>query len=121
MDSEKMKQVILNLLSNAVEHTPEGGRIEILTRRGDDKEDQDMVLIEVKDNGEGIPDAIINKIFDPYFSTKHKGNMQNGTGLGLFITHLNIQNHGGMIEVCSEVNKGTTFLIRLPCHPASTS
>jgi signal transduction histidine kinase len=72
------------------------------------------IQIEVKDNGIGIPQYMIDKIFDPYFTTKHKSNMHNGTGLGLFIAHQNIQDHQGTIEVKSEVNKGTTFIINLP-------
>jgi len=114
MDSEKMKQVILNLLSNAVDYTPEGRRIEILTTNSSINGRQKSIRIEIKDNGIGIPQSVINKIFDPYFTTKHKSNMHNGTGLGLFIAHQNIQDHQGTIEVKSEVNKGTTFIINLP-------
>lgn len=114
IDSEKMKQVILNLLSNAVDFTPEGGKIEILTADSSMNGRRKGIRIEVKDNGIGIPQYMINKIFDPYFTTKHKSNMHNGTGLGLFIAHQNIQDHQGTIEVKSEINKGTTFIINLP-------
>jgi len=118
IDSEKMKQVFLNLLSNAVDFTPEGGRIEILTSNSSMSGRRKGIQIEVKDNGIGIPQYMINKIFDPYFTTKHKSNMHNGTGLGLFIAHQNIQDHQGTIEVKSEVNKGTTFIINLPTDPS---
>ena len=114
MDSEKMKQVILNLLSNAVDFTPERGRIEISTAKESMNGSKESIRIEIKDNGIGIHQSMMNKIFDPYFTTKHKSNMHNGTGLGLFIAHQNIQDHQGTIEVQSEVNKGTIFILTLP-------
>lgn len=116
-DSEKMKQVILNLLSNAVEFTPEGGRIEISTRQVKGPENGKGVRIEIKDNGEGIPPSEINKVFDPYFTTKHKSSLHSGTGLGLFIAHQNVRDHGGTIEVQSLEKKGTTFILTLPENP----
>jgi signal transduction histidine kinase len=114
MDSEKMKQVILNLLSNAVEFSPKEGRIEILTKNCTEKGKPKSIRIEIKDNGIGIPQSMIDKIFEPYFTTKHKSNMHKGTGLGLFIAHQNVQDHQGTIEVRSEVNEGTTFILNLP-------
>ncbi len=119
LDSEKMKEVILNLLSNALEFTPQGGRIEIVTRIGKVKEKPKNICIEIKDNGAGIPESMIENIFDPYFTTKHKSNIHNGTGLGLFIAHKNMLNHGGSIEVKSKVDVGTTFLLTLPIRPLS--
>jgi signal transduction histidine kinase len=118
MDSEKMKQVILNLLSNAVDFTPYGGRIEIITETYIENGSQRNFQIKIKDNGTGIPESIINRIFDPYFSTKHKSNMHRGTGLGLFIAHQNIQDHRGTIEVKSKINKGATFILNLPTDPS---
>jgi len=114
MDSEKMRQVILNLLSNAVDFTPEGGRIEISTEKESMNGSRKDIRIEIKDNGIGMHQSMVNKIFDPYFTTKHKSNMHNGTGLGLFIAHQNIQDHQGTIEVKTEVNKGTVFILNLP-------
>jgi len=116
MDSEKMKEVILNLLSNAVDFTPERGRIEISTAKEPMNRNRKDIRIEIKDNGIGISQSVINKIFDPYFTTKHKSNMHNGTGLGLFIADQNIQDHQGTIEVKSEVNKGTIFILTLPSN-----
>ncbi|HUU41462.1 MAG TPA: ATP-binding protein [Desulfatiglandales bacterium] len=118
MDSEKMKQVILNLLSNAVDFTPEKGRIEISTKKEFMYGRRESIRIEIKDNGIGIHQSMMNKIFDPYFTTKYKSNMHNGTGLGLFIAHQNIQDHKGTIEVKSEVNKGATFILNLPTDPS---
>ncbi|MBW2202006.1 MAG: GAF domain-containing protein [Deltaproteobacteria bacterium] len=114
MDAEKMKEVVLNLLSNAVEFTPEGGRIECLTRNCIERGRPPTVCIEIKDNGQGIPQSMIDEVFDPYFTTKHKSDLHNGTGLGLFIAHKNMQDHGGTIEVKSKVNAGTTFILTLP-------
>jgi len=118
MDSEKMKQVVLNLLSNALEFTPEGGKIEVLTKNFTKRGKPKGIRIEINDNGIGIPQSMINKIFEPYFTTKHKSSMHNGTGLGLFIAHQNMQDHQGMIEVKSVVNEGATFILNLPNDPS---
>ena len=114
MDSEKMKQVFLNLLSNAVDFTPEKGRIEISTAKESINGSRKGIKIEIKDNGIGIHQSMMNKIFDPYFTTKYKSNMHKGTGLGLFIAHQNVQDHNGTIEVKSEVDKGAAFILTLP-------
>lgn len=119
MDSEKMKQVILNLLSNAVEFTPQDGTIEITTQYKSSDGGPRTLGLEVRDNGVGIQPADINKVFDPYFTTKHKSSMHKGTGLGLFITYQHVQDHRGTIEVKSKVNEGTTFLITIPVKPKS--
>jgi len=116
MDEEKMKQVILNLLSNAVEFTPDGGRIEILTENIIEEGNGESVRITIRDNGTGIDPSMIDKIFDPYFTTKHKSSMHEGTGLGLFIAHQNMQDHKGTIEVNSEKGEGTTFVLTLPAE-----
>jgi len=121
MDSEKMKEVILNLLSNAVEFTPEGGKIEFTTKNCTKKGRPDTICIEIKDNGSGIPPSMIDNIFDPYFTTKHKSNIHNGTGLGLFIAHQNMQDHDGTIEVKSKFDKGTVFTLTLPVDNSNQS
>jgi len=114
LDSEKMKEVFLNLLSNAVDSIPKGGKIEIKTKKSTGRGQTKRVFIEIKDNGVGIQESMINKIFDPYFTTKHKSDLHNGTGLGLFIAYQNMQDHGGTIEVKSKVDVGTTFILTLP-------
>ena len=118
MDSEKMKQVILNLLSNAIEFTPGGGKIEVSTTNRVEKGEQNSIRIEIKDNEVGISHPMIDKVFDPYFTTKHKSTMHSGTGLGLFIAYQNMLDHGGIIEVKSTVNEGTTFILNLPAQPS---
>jgi len=104
-----------------VEFTPQGGKIEVTTKNLVESGIQKGIRIEIKDNGTGISDAMIEKIFDPYFTTKHKSSMHNGTGLGLFIAHQNMQDHDGTIEVKSAVNKGTTFILTLPSDPSPDS
>lgn len=114
MDSEKMKQVILNILSNAVEFSPVGGKIEISTRVS--PREPKHVQIEIRDHGIGIPAAMSEKIFDPYFTTKKKSNTHSGTGLGLFIAHQNVHDHGGQIEVKSREKDGALFIVTLPAR-----
>ena len=117
MDSEKMKQVMLNLVSNALEFTPQDGKIEITTKYHSEDGDLRSVSIEVGDNGVGIQPSDINKVFEPYFTTKHKSSIHQGTGLGLPITYQHVQDHRGTIELKSKVNEGTTFLITIPVKP----
>jgi len=117
MGSEKMKEVVLNLLSNAVEFTPENGKIEISTRKIPAADGLENIQIEIKDNGAGIPEVMLNKVFDPYFTTKHKSHLHKGTGLGLFIAHKNMQDHGGTVDVKSSVSIGTSFFLTLPLQP----
>ncbi len=121
MDSEKMKEIILNLLSNAVEFTSEGGNIEFVTTHCIKKGKPATICIEIKDNGSGIPPSMIDHVFDPYFTTKHKSSMHNGTGLGLFIAYQNMQDHGGTIDVKSHLNKGSVFTLTLPVNNSNES
>jgi len=76
--------------------------------------DGDKVKISVRDNGCGIPDDTLPKIFDPFVTTKPVG---SGTGLGLAVSHQIIERHGGSIAVDSEVGKGTEFVLTLPVEP----
>jgi signal transduction histidine kinase len=119
MDSEKMKQIILNLLSNALEFTPQEGKIAITTTHKSENDHPRTICIEVSDTGVGIPPSDINRVFDPYFTTIHKSSIHKGTGLGLFISYQHVQDHRGTIEVESTVNKGTTFRIIFPVEPVS--
>jgi signal transduction histidine kinase len=109
-DKQRMQQVFLNLLKNAVDALDERGKIWISARdfmSGDRKE----VEILVSDNGPGIAPELLKKIFDPFFSSKDVG---KGSGLGLFIVHDIIESHGGTISVDSRLGEGTTFIIWLP-------
>ena len=117
MDSEKIKQVILNILSNAVDFTPQGGRIEVSTRHHAEGERAGILRIDIRDSGPGIDPAVTERIFDPYYTTKHKSDMHNGTGLGLFIALQNMQDHGGSIEVARGIDGGAAFILKLPSVP----
>jgi len=117
LDADKIKQVILNLLSNAIDFTSEGGKIEIITKNHADKGTLAVVQIDIKDNGPGIPPSHIGNVFDPYFTTKHKSDMHKGTGLGLFIAHQNVQDHGGTIEVKNNPDQGAIFALKIPNVP----
>jgi signal transduction histidine kinase len=105
-DREQMKQAILNLLLNAIQAMPEGGQ---LTLTGRNSEDGQWIHLSVQDSGVGISPEDIDKLFDPFFSTK-----EGGIGLGLSITHRIIDQHQGKIEVKSISGEGTLFTISLP-------
>lgn len=109
-----MRQPILNILTNAVEATADQGKVEILTLLSNHNNGRRQIEIEIRDSGPGIPPEIEEKIFDPYFSTKHKSKRHKGTGLGLFIAHQNIQAHGGTIEINRKFTGGASFKISIP-------
>jgi signal transduction histidine kinase len=107
-DSEQMRQVLVNLLFNALQATPEGGLVSISTRLARGR-GADLGRIEIRDTGCGIARDHLDSIFNPFYTTKAKG-----TGLGLAITQRIIAEHGGSIAVDSEVGIGTTFTVDLP-------
>jgi len=100
-DAEELQEVFINLIQNAIEAMPEGG---ILTLRSYSQEGK--TVVEVSDTGKGIPEEVRQRIFDPFFSTRHEG-----VGLGLSIVYRIIREHGAEIKVLSEAGKGTTFKI----------
>jgi len=103
----EMQQVLLNLINNAVDAMEnEGGSLDISTRL-----EEDTIVIQIADDGPGIPESNLSRIFEPFFTTKPVG---KGTGLGLSICYGIIQKMGGQITVESIVDSGTTFRIRLP-------
>lgn len=104
-NKDKLKQVFINLLKNASEAMPDGGRIVIETARVDGK-----ITLSVADTGTGIDQDVINRIFDPFFSTKGI----KGVGLGLAVSYGIIKSLNGDINVESEAGKGTTFRVTLP-------
>ena len=104
-DRGQMVQVILNLCRNALQAMPKGGKLTVSTK----DYDKEFVEIKIIDTGIGIPKENLDRLFDPFFSTK-----EEGTGLGLSIVYKIIQEHLGRIEVESKIGKGTTFFIYLP-------
>ena len=105
-DPAHMKQICLNLLINACEAMEEGGT---LTIRSDYDPDANTVTVSVRDTGVGIPEEDLERIFDPFFSTKKKG-----TGLGLSVVNGIVTRHGGKVEIDSAPGKGTDFRVTLP-------
>jgi len=109
-DAGRLRQVFLNLILNAMEAIDAKGEIAVaLEMQTDGKDRPARLVINVKDDGPGIPPGHLNKIFDPFFTTK-----KVGTGLGLAVCQRIIQDHDGMIEVESRENAGATFRITLP-------
>ncbi|MBI5199744.1 MAG: GHKL domain-containing protein [Nitrospirae bacterium] len=105
-DKQQLQQVFLNFIKNAMEAIEGEGRISISARKV-----KDTVEIKVSDTGKGMEPEILSKIFDPFFTTKIA---KKGYGLGLFVVHNIISEHGGTIDVESSPGHGTTFLIKLP-------
>ena len=109
IDEDRIREVLVNLLSNAVHAMPSGGSVFLRTRLA---EDQENIIIEVEDTGKGIRQEFISYIFDPFFSTKGA----EGTGLGLSISYGIVRRHNGKMDVRSKVGVGTTFVIQLPIY-----
>ena len=105
-DSMQMKQVLVNLIQNAIQACPDEPHIEVSTSVRDQ-----ACVIGIKDHGQGISEADLSKIFEPYFTTKKKG-----TGLGLAIVRRIIRQHGGEIKAISLLGEGSTFEISSPCN-----
>ena len=103
-NENQLKQVFLNVIKNAIEAMPNGGKLHIQT-----KANTQTTEIIITDKGQGIPHKELKKIGDPFFSTKN-----GGTGLGLLVSQRIIKNHKGIIDISSEVGKGTTVTITLP-------
>jgi len=109
-DRGKLQQILLNLVNNAFAAVQDGGHIDIKANR----KDRDHVSITITDNGCGIAEDDLERIYEPFFSTKTG---QGGTGLGLSITYGLVQEIGGSIQVESAVGKGTRFTISIPIRP----
>ncbi|MCC7264563.1 MAG: GAF domain-containing protein [Candidatus Latescibacteria bacterium] len=105
----ELEQVFLNLILNAQNAMPKGGRLRIGVRR-----ESEVVELRFADTGTGIPPENLDRIFEPFFTTRSS---QGGTGLGLAVSHRIITNHGGTLTVESPPGQGATFIIRLPLHP----
>jgi signal transduction histidine kinase len=113
-DRNSLKQVLLNLLNNAIKYNHEGGKVSIRLMKA-----RENVHVSIEDSGRGIPSEALPKIFDRFYRVPDRGTETPGTGLGLAIAHRIIKNHGGEISVESELEKGSTFTIKLPCEGAA--
>ena len=109
----QVNQVLLNIITNAAQAMDKArGVITVTTRRDGDEH----VAIEIADNGRGIPRESLTRIFDPFYTTKAPG---QGTGLGLSIAYKIVSQHGGQIDVLSDVGVGSTFIVSLPVTPSA--
>lgn len=104
IDGDRIKQVFVNLILNAIQATPEGGKLEIKTRA-----EKDTIEVHFTDTGKGIELHDLPRIFDPFYTTK-----EDGAGLGLSISHQIVHMHGGKISVLETSPFGTTFTVSLP-------
>lgn len=109
VDPNQMKQVLINILINAIDAMPSGGMLDTITRQAPNRTGKPCIEIIFKDTGIGIDEFHLSKIFQPFYSTKEKG-----AGMGLAICERIIHNHGGEIKVLTEMGKGTQFTISLP-------
>lgn len=103
----ELQQLLLNLVTNAIDATPAGGRVTVRTAAGP----EGAVELAVADTGRGIPEALRRSVFEPFFTTKDRG---RGSGLGLAIATQIVRSHGGHIDLASHEGRGTTFRVRLP-------
>jgi CheY-like chemotaxis protein/anti-sigma regulatory factor (Ser/Thr protein kinase) len=117
-DATRLKQVLMNLVGNGIKFTPEGGQVELVARRRDDR-----VQIEVRDTGPGIPFEEQERIFEAFYRLQKSGEATEGTGLGLAITQRIVELHGGKLALESQPGQGSCFYFSLPvdldaCDPA---
>jgi signal transduction histidine kinase len=116
-DPDRLAQVLRNLLSNALRHTPTGGQVFVRVARTGEK-----VTVQVADTGTGIPSADLPHVFDRFYRGEKGGSRRGGgAGLGLAIARQLVTAHGGQITVASSPGRGTTFAIELPAAPGETA
>jgi PAS domain S-box-containing protein len=111
----QIQQIVINLCTNALDATPSGGTLTVSCRRHA-RDGRGWARLQVADTGEGIPESIRKKIYDPFFTTKEPG---RGTGLGLALVYELVQHHHGRIDFTSETGRGTTFFVDLPLAEAA--
>jgi signal transduction histidine kinase len=124
VDENQIEQVFLNFFLNAFDAIGKSGKIQVVAENASESNpildrrnrmtsplSNRYIQISIKDSGVGMPEGLREKIYDPFFTTK-----SNGTGLGLSIVYQIIREHGGQIEVRSEENKGTEFIVLLPAY-----
>lgn len=114
-NSQKIEQVLINLLVNAGQAMPDDtkGAITVRTR-----EENGDILVDIQDDGQGMTEKTLKQIFDPFFTTKRA---KGGTGLGLAIAYRIVEEHGGHMSVASELGEGTTFTIKIPATKSASA
>jgi two-component system NtrC family sensor kinase len=105
-DADQLQQVVLNIFLNARDAMPDGGELNVSTRRIDNE-----IVIEISDTGEGVDPKSAKQVFDPFFTTKAAG---KGTGLGLAVCYGIVTAHGGRLELVQNTGRGATFIVTLP-------
>jgi signal transduction histidine kinase len=113
MERNRVKQVFLNILLNAVQATGRGGTVTVTSRYVVEDEEDQFLQVSIGDTGSGISEENLEKLFTPFFTTKES----EGSGLGLMTSHHIVDEHRGTIDVKSSLGKGTTFTIRFPLDP----
>jgi signal transduction histidine kinase len=116
-DRQQLRQVLLNLFTNAIDAMPNGGRLTPRVRTGRLGDGRPGVVLEVEDSGCGIPADVLPQVTEPFFTTKAEG---RGTGLGLSVCKKIIDQHQGLLEVESAIGVGTTVRVTLPARTAKT-
>lgn len=111
IDEAQISQVFINIILNALDAMPNGGKLAVATRTERDDQGREAIIVEFADTGVGIPEADLQKIFDPFYTTKEAG---KGTGLGLSLSYNIMKQFKGDIKAESEVNRGTIFTVVLP-------
>jgi signal transduction histidine kinase len=111
IDRDQMRQVLVNLVTNAADAMDQGGTISI---KAASWPDGDGLLLAVEDDGHGMSEDDQHRVFEPFFTTKH-----GGTGLGLAVSRTLVEQHGGTIELTSATGEGSTFLVLIPAKPGS--
>jgi len=112
-DERQLKQIFINIMMNGIQAMEEKGTLTLEVKKSIPRmhkgAESDFLQVLIRDSGNGIPEDQIDKLFNPFFTTKH-----DGTGLGLAIVHRIVEEHHGFIEISSKMGEGTVFTINLP-------
>jgi signal transduction histidine kinase len=112
--SDRLQQLFLNLINNSLDAMPQGGEIRISTSLDGKPGKAQRIVVDFTDTGMGMTPEVMSHIFDPLYTTKDRG---HGTGLGLVIVSQIVSEHGGTVEVQSELGKGTSFRLTFAAIP----
>ncbi len=116
VDLDRMEQVLGNIISNAIRHSPQDGRVDISLFRNDEK---DCAVIEIADQGDGIPEEALPHLFERFYrATSDSRKQKNSTGLGLAIARKLVEAQGGEITADNRPGRGARFTIVIPLNPA---